>query len=148
MADVHFLKEADQWVYQAQKILPDTDGNLWEVTALKQMGEGYRRVYLRLMTQSQTVQLDAAQPLLVETESGQHLTAPNQTRYYFNGMLLEPNIGQYDIQVLLPQIKGERSLQLQLPTQEDSPIILLIASDVLDEWMTVGTCEYLICTTP
>ena len=52
LADVHFLKEADQWVYQAQKILPDTDGNLWEVTALKQIYQ--KKLCLRESIKSDT----------------------------------------------------------------------------------------------
>ncbi|MEM8808507.1 MAG: DUF3122 domain-containing protein, partial [Cyanobacteria bacterium P01_G01_bin.38] len=102
----------------------------------------------RLITPSQRIYLDAARPLVLNTASGKQFTAPNRTRQYFIGALPEPNVGQYDIQALLPQLKDERTLQLQLPTQGETPITLFVSSKVLDEWIAVGACQYLICTIP
>ncbi|MEO0534301.1 MAG: DUF3122 domain-containing protein [Cyanobacteria bacterium P01_A01_bin.123] len=147
LAKVKLLEDADQWVYQAQHVLPDTDGNLWQVTVLKQM-EGRRRgVDLRLITQSQTIHLDATQPLILNLVLDKQLSAPNVTRQFFIGVLPEPIGCQYDIQALLPELKNERSLQLAIPMQAGSPATLIISSEVLEQWMTVGTCEYLICNT-
>ena len=145
LAKVQFLKRADQWVYQAQHVLIDTDNHIWEVSALKPMEKGSRGVYLQLVTQSQSIHLDASQPLILNTASGTQLSAPNMTRQYFIGALPEPNVGHYDIQALLPQLKDEHSLQLQLPTQQATPVTLSISSDILEEWITVGACQYLIC---
>ena len=145
LAKVQFSKEADQWIYRSQQVLTDTNGNIWEVTALKPMESDSHGFYLWLTTQASDIQLDAVQPLVVKTDSGQRLRAPNLTQQYFIGELPEPNISQYNIESLLPQIKAETSLQLQLPTKTNEAVNLLIPTEVLEEWLNVGTCEYLIC---
>ncbi|WP_038019296.1 DUF3122 domain-containing protein [Synechococcus sp. PCC 7335] len=144
VAEVSFLKEANQWIYQSQVELLDEYNHAWEVTALKQM-EGDRGFYLRLVTVSPSVQLDAVQPLVVTTDTGEQFSVPNVTRQQFMGALPDPNVGQYDIQSLLYKAKKARSLQLQLPTRAGSPIVLSVPSDALEEWSIVGTCEYLVC---
>jgi hypothetical protein len=148
LAKVQFLQEADQWIYQAQHTVPDTDGRRWEVTALKQMEADSQGFYLRLIPQSITVHFDTTRPLLLKTASGKQLTASNVTRQYFTDALPVPNIGQYDIQPLLPQLQAERSLQLQLPGTMERTITISITSDILAEWTTVGACVYLMCTIP
>ena len=145
LAKVQFLKEADRWVYQSQHTLTDTQGNSWDVTVLKPMESDSNGVYLWLTTEADGIYLDAARPLVAKTQSGQKLTAPNLTREYFMGALPDPNVGRYSIETLLPHLKHEQSLQLQLTTQTESPINLVIPADTLDEWLNVGTCQYLIC---
>ena len=151
LAEVTFLKEADQWVYQAQTTLSDTEGRTWEVTALKLMEERSQGLSLRLVTQFPSVQLDAVQPLTLSLPSGQQLTARNITGQQFTGSLPDPNTGQYDIQPLLPQIKSAQSLRLYLPTQRSmtqrsAGVTLQIPAEVLEEWATVGSCDYIICS--
>ncbi|MGD1953191.1 MAG: DUF3122 domain-containing protein [Leptolyngbyaceae cyanobacterium] len=145
LAKVQFSKEADQWIYQSQQMLTDTEGNDWEITAIKPMESDSHGVYLWLTTQANDMQLDAAQPLFVKTLSGQTFTAQNLTQQYFIGELPEPNISQYNIEPLLPKIKSETSLQLELPTKTNDSVRLLVPAEVLEEWLNVGTCEYLIC---
>ncbi|MEM9265117.1 MAG: DUF3122 domain-containing protein [Cyanobacteria bacterium P01_F01_bin.13] len=145
LAKVQFLKEADRWIYQSQQMLTDTQGNLWEITVLKPMEQDSKGVYLWLTTQANEIYLDAAQPLIVKTNSGQKLSAPNLTQQYFVGELPDPQVGRYDIEMLLANIKDKQSLQLELSTKTNTPISLVIPAKVLDEWLNVGTCEYLIC---
>ncbi|MFG6100105.1 DUF3122 domain-containing protein [Leptothoe sp. ISB3NOV94-8A] len=145
LAKVQFLKEADQWVYHSQQSLTDTIGNRWDATVLKSMEQDNAGVYLWLTTQSNSVYLDAGQPLVVETNLGQKLSAPNLTQQHFMGTLPAPNVGQYDILTLFASIQDAESLQLQLPTKTESPVRLSIPADVLEEWLNVGTCKGLIC---
>ncbi|MBE9070970.1 DUF3122 domain-containing protein [Leptolyngbya cf. ectocarpi LEGE 11479] len=145
IANVQFLKEADQWVYQSQQTLTDTIGNHWEVTALKPMAQDSEDVYLWLTTQSDSVYLDAAQPLIIETDLGQKLSVPNLTQRHFMGELPAPNVSQYDIHTLIPYIQDVQSLQLQLPTKTENPVRLSIPPNVLEEWLIIGTCKGLIC---
>ncbi|MEM7770271.1 MAG: DUF3122 domain-containing protein [Cyanobacteria bacterium P01_A01_bin.37] len=144
-ATLHFSKEANQWVYQAQHVLSDADGSLWEVTVLKPMKEDPQGISLWLITQSSSIHLDPLTALTLTTDSGKQFTAPNITRKHFIGELPAQHMGHYDIQALLPDLKDGRSLQLQIPTQSETPITLEISSDVLDEWIDVGTCAYLLC---
>lgn len=90
LAEVQFLKEADQWVYQVQHELIDTDNNRWEVTALKQMEAGSRGFYLRLTTRSQSVYLDAAQPLVLNTASGKQPRLTGAGRFHSQGKTTIP----------------------------------------------------------
>ena len=145
LAEVQFLKEADQWVYQSQQSLPDVSGNPCQVTVLKPMEQGKQGVFLWLTTQADDIELDAAQPLTLETQSGQKLSAPNLTQQYFIGALPAANVGQYDIQMLLPDLKDVSSLELTLPTKTVDAVKLLIPHDVLEEWLHVGACQYLVC---
>ena len=145
LAEIQLMKEADQWVYQAQHTLTDTADRTWDVTLLKPMEVGRQGVYLHVVTSDPSIQLNAAPPLTLNTASGQTLSAPNTTRQYFIGSIPDPNVGHYDIQSVVPQLQRERSLQLQLPTQTDEPITIDITADVLEEWLTIGTCDYLIC---
>ena len=144
VADVRFLKEASQWIYQSQMEFFDECNNAWDVTALKQM-EGDRGFYLRLVTESPGVQLDAVQPLVITTDTGQQFSVPNVTRQQFMGELPDANIGQYDIQSLLYKVGKAQSLQLQLPTRSRSLIVLSVPSKALEEWFIVGSCEYIVC---
>ncbi|MEO0770060.1 MAG: DUF3122 domain-containing protein [Cyanobacteria bacterium J06649_4] len=157
-ADINFLKEADQWVYQSQQVLLDTDRNAWEVRALKQMEEGNKNVYLRVTAQSThpvdslfesgpTAALDAVAPLVLTTSSGESLTATNVTRQQFVGALPEPSVGQYDVRSLLPQLRMAQTVQLHLPTREENRSITInVSSEALEEWLTVGACDYIMCT--
>ncbi|MEO0757553.1 MAG: DUF3122 domain-containing protein [Cyanobacteria bacterium J06648_16] len=146
-AEIQFFKAADQWIYQAQQQLTDTSGTQWEVTALKQMQEDNPGVYLRFVTTFPGVDLDAARPLQLETPTGKQLTATNVTQQYFVGELPAPNLGQFDIQPLIQQLKGESSLQVQIPTRRGPDVTLSIPSSVLEEWTAVGSCQYLMCDT-
>lgn len=159
-AEIQFLKEADQWVYQSQQILLDAQGNAWEVTAFKQMDEGDKGLYLRVEAATQgpagalfdsaalepAAELDAIAPLKITTDSGETATATNVTPQQFIGALPEPAIGQYDVRSLLPKIKTARSLRLYLPTKAGSrPVTINLSSETLDEWLTVGSCDYIMC---
>lgn len=147
LGDVHFSQEADQWLYQSRHPLVDTAGNQWDITALKQMDRGEKGFYLQVMTASPRVQLDAAKSLQLTTAADEQLDAPNLTRQLFIGELPASNIAQYDIRSLLPKLKETPSLTLTLPTKgEAEPITLFIPADVLDEWVSVGSCGFLICT--
>ncbi|MEL6325396.1 MAG: DUF3122 domain-containing protein [Cyanobacteria bacterium J06626_23] len=146
-AEIQFFKAADQWIYQAQQQLTDTSGTQWEVTALKQMQEDNPGIYLRFFTSSPNVELDAARPLRIKTPTGEQLTATNITRQYFVGELPAPNLGQFDIQPLIQQLKGESSLQVQIPTRRGADVTLSIPSSTLEEWTAVGSCQYLMCDT-
>ncbi|ESA33877.1 orf8 unidentified orf in hydrogenase protein cluster [Leptolyngbya sp. Heron Island J] len=145
LAKVQFLKEADQWVYQSQQTLTDTMGNSWEITALKPMEQPRAGVYLWLTTQTDSIHLDATQPLIVKTNSGEELSASNLTRQHFIGDLPASNIAQYDIRPLLPYLQDTHSLKLQLSTKTRDDVNILIPHDVLEEWLNVGTCQSLIC---
>ena len=145
LIELTFQKEADLWVYQAQDQLSDMDGRLWDVKVAKSMEPGIEGVYLWLITRSPQVQLDAAQPLQLILNSAQQLKATNVTAQFFRGELPAHNLGQYDIQAVLPQLEQARSLQLQIPTTNDQPITLSVPSETVSEWATVGGCNYLLC---
>lgn len=146
LAKVQFLQEADRWVYQSQQTLTDTMGNHWDATVIRPMEQDSEGIYLWLTTQASSVYLDAGQPLIIKTNLGQKLSAPNFTQHHFIGALPAPNVSQYDIHTLFPSIQDAQSLQLQLPTKTENPVRLTIPPHVLEEWLNVGTCKGLICS--
>lgn len=148
LAETQFLKEAGQWIYQAHHTLIDFDAQTWDVTVIKPMEVGRQGVFLHVKTEAPSVHLDASAPLVLVTDSGQKLMADNVTQHYFIGAIPDPTVGQYAIQPVLPGLRGERQIQLQLPTQGDEAIAIAIDPDVLNEWLAVGTCQYLMCYLP
>ena len=51
--------------------------------------------------------------------------------------LPEPNVGQYDIQPLLPQLQAEIPLKLTLQTRGGEAINLSVPSSFVQEWQTI-----------
>ena len=73
------------------------------------MDEDSHGFYVREKTQS-LVQLDAAAPLTIKSALGEYFSAPNVTPQQFIGDLPVSNVGEYDTQLLLPQLKKTPAL--------------------------------------
>lgn len=100
--------------------------------------DGSAILSLRLVGFPGAVELDHTQPLTLTTSMGQTLTAKDVSSEISQDTPALANIGEYDIQPVLPQLHAEIPLQLTLPMITGSAIELQIPSTTLQEWQTIS----------
>jgi hypothetical protein len=130
-----------QVVYQSRQTLKDQHGNSWQAIAFKRIRPDRSiHVALRLVGFPGVVTLDRSQPLTLTSSLGQTLTATDDSGQIFTDQAVpEPNVGQYDLQPLLPQLRAEIPWRLILPTVDGEAIILNVPATLLEEWQTVAS---------
>jgi Protein of unknown function (DUF3122) len=139
-AAIRQLEEAPgQMVYQSRKTIKDQHGNNWQAIAFKRIRpNGKMTIELRLVAFPGVVEIDHTKPLLLTNSLGKTLTAADVSSNIFTDSTVpEPNIGQYDIQPLLPQLQAEIPLKLTLPTLHGDAINLSVSPSFVQEWQTL-----------
>ena len=147
-AEIHFLEEAPgRMVYQSRQTLRDTAGHSWQAIAFKRVdsSDNSATLYLRLVGFPGAVNLNPAQPLTVISSLGDTLTAPNVSSQIFSDQPPEPNVGQFDLQSVLPQIETAIPLQLLLSNSQGAPVEISIEPAVIEEWKIISSCQTLMC---
>jgi Protein of unknown function (DUF3122) len=139
-ATVTQIEEAPgQMLYQSRQNLRDRTGKSWQVVAFKRVRpDGSEMVSLRLVGFLGAVELDHNQPLTLTTSMGQTLTAKDVTNEISQGANTLANVGEYDIQTVLPQLHSEIPLELTLPMLTGGAIELQIPSIAIQEWQTIA----------
>jgi hypothetical protein len=143
-AVIRQLEEAPgQVVYQSRQTLKDQHGNSWQAIAFKRIRpDGSTSVALRLVGFPGVAAIDRSHPLTLTNSLGKTLTAADDSGKVFNDEATpEPNVGQYDLQLLLPQLQTEIPLQLTLPTVDGNGVSLTVPSALITEWKTVAGYE-------
>lgn len=143
-AAIRQLEEAPgQMVYQSRQTLRDRHGNSWQAIAFKRIRpDGKTSFSLRLVGFPGIVEIDRTQPLSLSNSLGKTLTAADTSSTIFGESTVpEPNVGQYDLQPLLPQLRPEIPLKLTLPTIGSEGIQLSISPSLVQEWQTVASYE-------
>ena len=139
-AAVTQIEEAPgQMLYQSRQNLRDRTGKSWQVVAFKRVRpDGSAMVSLRLVGFLGAVELDHTQPLTLTTSTGQILTAKDVTNEISHGATTLANVGEYDIESILPQLHSEIPMELALPMLTGSAIKLQIPSTAIQEWQTIA----------
>ncbi|HEY9620862.1 MAG TPA: DUF3122 domain-containing protein [Crinalium sp.] len=140
-AAIRSLEEAPgQMVYQSRQTITDQHGNRWQTIAFKRIRpDGNTSFELRLVAFPGVVAIDRSQPLTLTTSLGNTLFAMDTSDDLFTERdRPEPNVGQYNLQPLLPQLHAEIPLTLTLPMLQDDSIHLSIPSSLVQEWQTVA----------
>lgn len=140
VAAIRQLEEAPgQMVYQSRKSLKDQLGNTWQAIAFKRIrSNGKMTIELRLVAFPGVVEIDHTKPLLFTNSLGKTLTVPDVSGNIFTeGTVPEPNVGQYDIEPLLPQLQAEIPLKLTLPTLHGDAINLSVSPSFVQDWQTL-----------
>lgn len=143
-AAIRQLEEAPgQMVYQSRQTLKDQYRNSWQAIAFKRIRpDGTSSFSLRLVGFPGMVAIDRAQPLMLSNSLGKTLTAADDSSNIFSESAVpEPNVGQYDLQLLLPQLRPEILLKLTLPTIGGEGIKLSIPPSLVQEWQTVANYD-------
>ncbi len=147
-AKIHFMEEAPgQMIYQSQQSLRDADGHTWQAIAFKRIDANDRpaAVYLRLVGFPGVVDLDHTQPLTLIPSLGDTLITPDVSSQIFADNPPGPNVGQYDLQSILPQLETAIPLTLSLTTIQGDPVEISVAPPVLEEWKIIFSCQALMC---
>ncbi len=84
------------------------------------------------------VKIDRSQPLLLTNSIGEKLTAADNSSTIFTDLSVpESNVGEYDLQPLLPQLQPELPLSLTLPTIDGDAIQFSVPSSFVQDWQTL-----------
>lgn len=143
-AVIRQLEEAPgQRLYQSRQTLKDQYGNSWQAIAFKRIRpDGKTSFSLRLVGFPGVVEIDRAQPLMLTNSLGKTLTATDASSDIFTESTTpEPNVGQYDLQLLLPQLRAEIPLKLTLPTTGGKSVSLSVSHSLIQEWQAVAKYE-------
>lgn len=128
-----------QMLYQSRQNLWDQTGKSWQVVAFKRIHpDGSAILSLRLVGFPGAVELDHTQPLTLTTSMGQTLTAKDVSSEISQDTPTLANVGEYDIQPVLPQLQAEIPLQLTLQMITGSAIKLQIPFTAIQEWQTIS----------
>lgn len=128
-----------QMLYQCWQTLRDQNENFWQVIAFKRIHpEGSAVVSLRLIGFADGVEFDHTQPLTLTTSMGETLTAKDSSSEISQDTPTPVNVGEYDIQFVLPQLQSKIPLYLTLPMVTGSAIELQVPSTVIQEWQTIS----------
>ena len=140
-AVIRQLKEAPgQIVYQSRQTLNDQHRNSWQAIAFKRIRpDGNTSFYLRLVGFTGTAEIAHSQPLTLTNSMGQILNAVDASSQIFtDARSPEPNVGQYDLQPILSQLRVELPWHLSVPMTHDETIILHVPTFFVQEWQTVA----------
>jgi hypothetical protein len=140
-AAIRQLEEAPgQVVYQSRQTLKDQHGNGWQAVAFKRIrSDGQSSFELRLVGFPGVVEIDRSQPLTLTNSFGKTLTATDASSNIFTEVTQpEPNVGQYDLQPLLPQLQVGIPLKLTLPIVNGEAVNLPVSPALIKEWQTVA----------
>jgi hypothetical protein len=129
-----------QMLYQSRQTLRDQNGDSWQVIAFKRIHpEGSAVVSLRLIGFADGVEFDHTQPLTLTPSMGKMLTARDISSEISQDTPTPVNVGEYDLQSVLPQLQIGIPLHLTLPMVTGSAIKLQIPSTAIQEWQTIST---------
>jgi hypothetical protein len=143
-AAIRQLEEAPgQVVYQSRQTLKDQHNASWQAIAFKRIhSDGSTSFYLRLVSFPGAAEIAHSQPLTLTNSMGQILNAVDASSQIFtDASSPEPNVGQYDLQPILPQLRVELPWQLSVPTTHDETRILHVPPFLVQEWQTVAHSE-------
>ena len=144
VAAISHLKEVPgQMVYQSRQKLKDQQGNTWQAIAFKRIRpDKSSSFYLRLVSFPGVAQIDRSQPLTLTDSLGKTFTAIDASSDIFTESATpEPNVGQYDLGSLLPQLQAAIPLELTLPTLDGKTFSLSVPSALIEEWRTISSDE-------
>jgi hypothetical protein len=121
-------------LYQSRHSLRDETQQTWQVVLFKRMKEGtLEEVNLRLVGFPKTTEFIHPQGLTLRTQAGEVF----QGRDCFAKSAPAPNVGQYDMQEILPKLSQARELELTLPLSS-SLRHLKVPFPILLEWQELA----------
>lgn len=141
IATIRQLEERPgQVVYQARHRLTDQEGRFWQAVAYKRTyPDKAPLVHVRLVTSPGAITLTHPHPLILRNSLGNVETAPDVSAGVSTETERPANLGEYDLQAVLPKLQAAIPLTLNLATEEGATITLPVPSRVIQEWQQVQT---------
>lgn len=121
--------------YHAQDSLKDRDGNTWQVVLFPDKTQlDQTKYHLRLVGFPGINSFNHPRSLEILTSEGNVLTAKDD----YHKSAPAPNVGQYDLTSIVPQLPQKGTLKLAVPLQENRELSLKIPREVLTEWQLLA----------
>lgn len=132
-------ESANQMLYQSRQTLKDRNDLSWQAILFKRIRpDGEVTLNLRLVGFPGEVELEHPHPLAITTSMGQAFTAADVSQEIHTDTPASPNIGQYDLRPILPQLSDVVPVRLSLPTTDGSVVALDVSPKAIQEWQTVA----------
>lgn len=129
----------NQMLYQSRQTLKDLNGMSWQAIAFQRIRpDGEATLNLRLVGFPGEVELEHPHPLAIATSMGKTFTATDVSSEINTDTLAGLNVGQYNLQPVLPQLSTVAPLQLSLPTIDGTVVTLDVSPSVIQEWQTIA----------
>ncbi len=131
-------------LYQSRQTLWDGHKHSWQAIAFQHtQPDASLHVYLRLVAFPGTANIDRSQPLVLTNSLGETFEATDTSGQIFtDASSPEPNVGQYDLQPILDQLRAEMSWRLHIPSNQEAGTTLFVPSTVVQEWHALAN-QYL-----
>lgn len=138
LASIHAYPEgADRVMYRSLQTLRDRTDRAWQVVLFKRVESGQiQQLHLRLVGFPEVAILKHPQTLRITAGTEQVWEAPDTLLYASTN----PNIGEYDVLPVVPQLMSNTPLRLALPLQPSSAE-LIIPPFVVQEWREIASKE-------
>lgn len=121
--------------YHAQDSLKDKQQNTWQVVLFPDgTNSQITKYYLRLVGFPGLVEFSHPQSLEIITSQGKVLTAPDT----YAASSPAPNVGQYDLTKIMPQLPKNGTLKLVAILKNDRSLSLKITKSILAEWQLLA----------
>lgn len=136
IASIRTIEEAPgQILVQSRHTLRDNGGNSWQVVLFKRVKNGaLANINLRLVGFPGAAEFAPGKPLQILTGEGKIFTAVDS----FSGKSPAPNVGEYLLEDILPQLPINSSLRLLLPLAGEKTAQLEIPLPVVLEWQNIA----------
>ncbi|GAX34333.1 hypothetical protein NIES3585_03330 [Nodularia sp. NIES-3585] len=122
--------------YHSQVSIKDEKGYAWQVLLFKQnYHTPVQDLRLRVVGFPGIAEIAHPQPLEIEAASGKLLSASDA--YALTAPA--PNVGEYELTNILPQLPTTDALKLYVPIQSEKPLVLNIPNTVVTEWQWLVT---------
>lgn len=122
-----------QVLYKSRHSLRDRSGNSWQLIFFKRyQDDNLSSISLRVVGFPGVVEVAYPQPLQITTSSGEF-----SAQDMFAAESPAPNVGQYDLQEILPQLPTTSSIRLLIPNQKTGYPVRIPGSLVL-EWQSLA----------
>jgi len=134
-------------IYQSRETLRDQAGRAWQVILFKQSNlAGENRLSLRLVGFPGVVTIAHGKPLTIVNgpvgnpadHSANVQQAADVSGQIFKDEPLAPNVGQYDMQTIVPHLRPELPLSLRIETEDISQPVIRVPSLLVQEWQTIA----------
>jgi Protein of unknown function (DUF3122) len=123
----------EQILYQSRHTLRDQTGNSWQVVLFKRVNQGnVKEIDLRLVGFPGTVEFAHPQDLKI-IDQGNVFTASDR----FTDVSPSPNVGQFNLEEILPQLLTQQTLTLDLPLKNSASTIK-VPFPVILEWQEIA----------
>lgn len=124
-----------QILYQSRHSLRDEKGKTWQIILFKRFQEGkVQDLDLRLVGFPDEINFTHPHNLEIVSSSGKIFTAMDQ----FADKSPAPNVGQYDLKDILPQLPTNEVVRLFVPLSDSNSISIKIPIPVLLEWQEIN----------